>query len=338
MLKYAIFMRIFSIITYLCSIKMLLLCLLYKKNISTFLQILGGSPLRFKRIFGTEFNSSDCRKDLLINFLNSVIPQLNIKDLTYKKTENLGNNELDKKVIFDLYCENEKGQKFIVELQKANGATSRQAYFKDRTLFYSTGRHLAFPIQEQGQKGDWNYELKAVYTIAILDFIFDDKKDIKFHVKLMDTIQKEIFYDKLTFVYLQTPNFEKNENELATDEDKWYFVFKNLHKLDKIPSALKDEVFEKLFKNAEIAKFSPAERTAYQDSLKYYRDVKNSLDTAKQEGRVEGEAIGIDKGKQEKSIEIAQNAIKKGFDNETIAELTGLTIEQIEELRKRYKN
>jgi predicted transposase/invertase (TIGR01784 family) len=282
----------------------------------------------FKKIFGTEFNSSDCRKDLLINFLNSILPQLNIKDLTYKKTENLGNNELDKKVIFDLYCENEKGQKFIVELQKA-----KQAYFKDRTLFYST-----FPIQEQGQRGDWNYELKAVYTIAILDFIFDDKKDIKFHVQLMDTIQKEIFYDKLTFVYLQTPNFDKSENELLTDEDKWYFIFKNLHKLDKIPSALKDEVFEKLFKNAEIAKFSPAERTAYQDSLKYYRDVKNSLDTAKQEGIVEGEAIGLEKGKLEEKLEIAQNAIKKGFDNETITELTGLTIEQIEKLRKKYKN
>jgi predicted transposase/invertase (TIGR01784 family) len=310
---------------------MLLLCLSCKKNISTFLQILGGSPLRFKKIFGTEFN-----KDLLINFLNSVIPQLNIKDLTYKKTENLGNHELDKKVIFDLYCENEKGQKFIVELQKA-----KQAYFKDRTLFYST-----FPIQEQGQRGDWNYELKAVYTVAILDFIFEDKKDIKFHVQLMDTIQKEIFYDKLTFVYLQTPNFDKSESELVTDEDKWYFIFKNLHKLDKIPSALKDEVFEKLFKNAEIAKFSPAERTAYEDSLKYYRDVKNSLDTAKQEGeviglekgRLEGEAIGLEKGKLEEKIEIAQNAIKKGFDNETIAELTNLTIEQIEELRKKYKN
>jgi predicted transposase/invertase (TIGR01784 family) len=277
----------------------------------------------FKKIFGTEFN-----KDLLINFLNSVIPQLNIKELTYKKTENLGNNELDKKVIFDLYCENEKGEKFIVELQKA-----KQSYFKDRTLFYST-----FPIQEQGQRGDWNYELKTVYTIAILDFIFEDKKDIKFYVQLMDVIRKEIFYEKLTFVYLLTPNFEKSENELVTNEEKWYFVFKNLHKLDKVPSVLKDEVFEKLFKNAEIAKFSPEERTAYQDSLKYYRDVKNSLDTAKQEGeiiglekgRVEGEAIGLEKGK----LELAKNAIKKGFDNDTIVELTGLLVEQIEALRR----
>jgi predicted transposase/invertase (TIGR01784 family) len=285
----------------------------------------------FKKIFGTEFN-----KDLLINFLNSVIPQLNVKDLTYKKTENLGNNELDKKVIFDLYCENEKGEKFIVELQKA-----KQTFFKDRTLFYAT-----YPIQEQGQKGDWNYELKAVYTIAILDFIFEDKKDIKFHVQLMDVIRKEIFYEKLTFVYLLTPNFDKSENELLTDEDKWYFIFKNLHKLDKVPNTLKDEVFEKLFKNAEIAKFSPEERTAYQDSLKYYRDVKNSLDTAKQEGEAigleKGEAIGLEKGEaiglEKGKLEIAQNAIKKGFDNETIAELIGLTIEQIENLRKKYKN
>jgi predicted transposase/invertase (TIGR01784 family) len=85
---------------------------------------------------------------------------------------------------------------------------------------------------------------------------------------------------------------------------------------------------------SKIAKFSPEERTAYQDSLKYYRDVKNSLDTAKQEGEV----IGLEKGKLEEKLEIAQNAIKKGFDNQTIAELTGLAIEQIEELRKKYKN
>jgi predicted transposase/invertase (TIGR01784 family) len=289
----------------------------------------------FKKIFGTEFN-----KDLLISFLNSVVPQLNIKDLTYKKTENLGNNEVDRKVIFDLYCENEKGEKFIVELQKA-----KQAYFKDRTLFYST-----FPIQEQGQKGDWNYELKAVYTVAILDFIFDDQKTIKFHVQLMDTIQKEIFYEKLTFVYLQMPCFEKDENELLTTEDKWYFVFKNLHKLDKVPSALKDKLFEKLFKDAEIAKFSPEERTAYQDSLKYYRDVKNSLDTARLEGEViglekgvvigleKGVVIGLEKGKvegkQERSIEVAKNAIKEGASNEFIARITNLSIQEIEKLRK----
>jgi predicted transposase/invertase (TIGR01784 family) len=263
----------------------------------------------FKKIFGSEFS-----KDLLISFLNSVIPNLNILDLSYKQTENLGKTDLDRKVIFDLYCENTNGEKFIVELQK-----TKQSFFKDRTLFYST-----FPIQEQGQKGDWNYELKAVFTVAVLDFCFEDKdkNEIKVTAKLMDIEEKTIFYDKLTFIYLQMPNFNKSENELITEEDKWYFVLKNLHKLDRVPDTLRGEIFAKLFENAEIAKFTPEERTKYEDSLKYYRDIKNSLDTAKAEGKLE------------EKIDIAKNLISKGFQDDVISEITGLTLSQIQELKK----
>ena len=131
----------------------------------------------FKRLFGEEPN-----KDLLLDFLNELLKdqQGNIVDLTYLKTEKLGKTELDRKAIFDLYCENEKGEKFIVEIQK-----SKQNFFKDRSVYYAT-----FPIQEQAEKSDWNYELKAVYTIGILDFVFDsDKNDetkYRYDVKLQD--------------------------------------------------------------------------------------------------------------------------------------------------------
>ncbi|MEO1127553.1 MAG: Rpn family recombination-promoting nuclease/putative transposase, partial [Cyanobacteria bacterium J06639_16] len=117
----------------------------------------------FKRLFGTEPN-----KDLLIDFLNVVLPEVHrVRDLIYRNNENIGNTFIDRKAIFDIYCESEIGEKFIVEIQKA-----KQNYFKDRSIYYST-----FPIQEQAEKGDWNYKLSAVYTIGILDFIFDDHKD-----------------------------------------------------------------------------------------------------------------------------------------------------------------
>ena len=111
----------------------------------------------FKKLFGEEIN-----KDLLLDFLNELLKEEQgvIKNITYLKTEHLGASEVDRKAIFDLYCENEKGEKFIVELQK-----TKQNFFKDRTLYYST-----FPIREQAKRTDWDYELKAVYTIAILDF------------------------------------------------------------------------------------------------------------------------------------------------------------------------
>ena len=266
----------------------------------------------FKKLFGEEPN-----KDLLLDFLNVLLKeeQGEIKDLTYLKNEHLGTTEVDRKAIFDLYCENEKGEKFIVELQK-----TKQNFFKDRTIYYST-----FPIREQAKRADWNYELKAVYTIAILDFVFDedknDPKKFRYDIKLTDTETREVFYDKLTFIYLEMPKFNKTVDELETRFDKWLYVIRNLNRLDRVPDRLRERVFEKLFETAEIAKFTPEQIRSYEDSLKYYRDLKNSLDTAKQEAR------------EERNIEIAKNALLKNYSVEDVIELTGLTREQVERLK-----
>jgi len=271
----------------------------------------------FKRIFGEEIN-----KDLLLDFLNELLKeeQGQIKDLTYLKTEQLGDSDIDRKAIFDLYCENEKGEKFIVELQK-----SKQNFFKDRTVYYST-----FPIREQAKRADWDYELKAVYTIAILDFVFDSDKvepnKFRYDVKLTDTETKKVFYDKLTFIYLEMPKFNKDVDELENRFEKWLYVLRNLNRLERIPEKLKEQIFEKVFETAEIAKFTPDQVRSYEDSLKYYRDLKNSLDTAKAEGVAEGIEKGIEK--------VAVKMIEIGLDDDSIAEATGLSIQQIKMLRK----
>jgi len=269
----------------------------------------------FKKIFGSEPN-----KDLLIDFLNELLKtKAKIKDLTYKKTEQLGSTDTDRKAIFDLYCENERGEKFIVELQKV-----KQQFFKDRSLYYST-----FPIQEQAKKGDWNYELKAIYCIGILDFVFDDHDKDKLvvdEIKLISTKTGKIFNDKLTFVYVQMPNFTKKEDELLTHEDKWFFLLKNLHKFDRIPDKLQDKIFKKVFKIAEIAKYSAEEKLKYIDSLKHYLDLKNSVDNA----RIEGEHEGI--------IKTALNGIKAKIPRETIKLITNLSDEILDELFEQINN
>ena len=208
----------------------------------------------FKKLFGSEPN-----KDLLIDFLNELLKgrEEPIKTLTFKKTEHLGASEVDRKAIFDLYCESESGEKFIVELQKA-----KQKFFKDRSIFYST-----FPIQEQSKRGDWDFRLKAVYTIGILDFVFDEDKDNDkyfYDVKLTEQETQEVFCDKLNFIYIEMPKFNKTEEELETHFDKWLFAIKNLYKLDDIPGKLRENVFERFFEIAEIAHMDPEERTTYE--------------------------------------------------------------------------
>jgi len=271
----------------------------------------------FKRIFGEEAN-----KDLLMDFLNELLreEQGEIKHITYLKTEHLGATEIDRKAIFDLYCENEQGEKFIVELQK-----TKQDFFKDRALYYST-----FPIQEQAKKGSlWNFELKAIYTIAILDFVFDeDKKDTnkyKYFVKLSDIETNKVFYEKLTFVYLEMPKFKKPLEEIETHFEKWLYVLRHLNELDKMPVKLTERIFKKLFDVAEIAKFNREQLLQYEDSLKYYWDLKNSLDTKFREGEI--------KGKIEGKIEIAKNLLKMKVDMDFIVAATGLTRAEIETIK-----
>ncbi len=279
----------------------------------------------FKRLFGEEPN-----KDLLLDFLNELLKDQEgeIKEISYLSIEGLPKSQGDRKAIFDLYCTNKKGEKFIVEIQK-----TKQKFFKDRTLYYST-----FPIQEQAIKGkDWNFELKNVYTIAILDFIFDDDKDTpekyRYDVKLTDIETNKVFYDKLTFIYLAMPNFKKKENELKTKFDKWLFVIRNLEKLDRIPVELKEKIFLKLFKTAEIAKLDKQQFKKYQESLNAYRDIKNSVDTAREEGEITGHKKGKTEGKIEGKIEVAKNLLKNNVSIEIIIKSTGLTKKEIEALK-----
>ena len=270
----------------------------------------------FKKLFGTEPN-----KILLIDFLNQILPEKHqIKDLTYSRSEQLGLNELDRKAIFDLYCIGESGERFIVEIQKA-----KQNFFKDRSIYYAS-----FPIQEQAKKGDWDYRLDPVYTVGILDFVFDDHKSEEelLHVVELKNQRCEVFYDKLKFLYIELPKFKKQESELETQFDKWLYVFRHLSNLQDRPQKLQDKIFQRLFEAAEIAKFSSEEREAYEESLKYYRDLKNVVDTSREEGVLEG----IEKGIEKRNIEIAKEMKEEGESIEKIMKYTNLSREEINEL------
>jgi predicted transposase/invertase (TIGR01784 family) len=117
---------------------------------------------------------------------------------------------------------------------------------------------------------------------------------------LTDIDTHKIFYDKLTFIYLEVPKFTKEVDELETHFEKWMYVLKNLKRLDNIPDKLQERIFERMFAAAEIAKLTPDEYRDYIDSLNSYRDLKNSLDYAKAEGVAEGKAEGKAEGEQER--------------------------------------
>lgn len=272
----------------------------------------------FKKLFGEEAS-----KPLLIDFLNTLLPPHHqIADLTFKNTEQLGQTEQDRKAIYDIYCESLTGERFIVELQRA-----KQAYFKERTIYYAT-----FPIVEQAKRGsDWLFDLKAIYCISILDFLLEENtynQQVIQTIKLKDQ-NNRIFYDNLTFIYLEVPKFDKTENQLTTQLDKWLFFIKNLKDLQVIPMMLQNNaVFEKAFKTAELANLNRDEWLKYEYSLKTYRDNLATEKYAKERAFNEG----LEKGQHQRNIEIAKNLKALATPSDIIVQATGLSEQQINEL------
>ena len=278
----------------------------------------------FKLLFGTAMN-----KELLISFLNALLfKEETVKDVTYLNAEHLDTQEYDRRAVFDVYCENEKGEKFLVEMQRGE-----QQFFKDRSVYYAT-----FPIREQSQRGKWDYELKAVYIIGILNFTFNDTDGDYFHheVKLVDLYTHKVFFDKLTFIYLEMPKFNKKEDELESMFDKWLFVLRNLSSLFERPRALQNRVFDRLFEAAEIAKFNPKELGEYWESLKNFRDwysvMSTQLKKGREEGLKEGLEKGLEQGRKEECFKNAKKMKQAGIAFDVIAQVTGLSIGEIASL------
>ena len=277
----------------------------------------------FKKLFGTEMN-----KDLLISFLNSLLngSKKEITDVQYLNGENLGDGYGDRRSIFDVYCMTEDGGRFIVEMQKAE-----QTYFKDRSVYYATT-----PIRQQAPKGQWDYHLEDVYTVGILNFEFPNGEypanSFRHEIKLKDVEDNHVFYEKLTFVYLEMPKFNKTEDELETMFDKWMFALRNLYRLLDRPKALQDRIFEKLFDQAEIAKYSDSERRLYEESRKEYWDYNSTLETAERKGEKRGKEAGRAEGHMEEKLETARKMKADGMPTDLIVKYTGLTVEEIHAL------
>lgn len=279
----------------------------------------------FKKLFGEEAN-----KDLLIDFLNTLLPQKHqIEKLTFRNPEVLGVAASDRRAVFDIYCENAKGEPFIVEMQKAE-----QEFFKDRSVYYT-----AHPVREQGVKGSrWNFEQKSVYFIGILDFVYDQGSEdavLIREVSLKDQHGDE-FYDKLKLIYIQMPLFDKTPTQLETRQDKWLYFLKHLPSLEHIPTILKEKVFQKAFHTAELAAMNKNERANYEQDLNDYWTYLASMETAEKKGFVngfeKGEASGFEKGEDKKAHEIARTMKNDGLDLDFIVKYTGLSIEEINEL------
>ena len=279
----------------------------------------------FKYLF-----SNEPHKDLLISFLNSVFQGRKIiKDLKLGATEQIADFSKHRGVTVDLYCTGKDGERFIIEMQRGS-----QEYFKDRSIYY-TSRVINRLV---GKKRKWNYELPEVYFIGIMDFRFNDNPDRNyFHdIHLTDRTSGQEFYEKLGYIYIELPNFDKEFTtsdpvEEISELDKCVYVLKHLSHLNKAPGFLNKLIFKKLFKIAEIVNLKNEELMSYESSRKAQWDYDNSIAYAEKKATERGMERGIEKA----NAAVVKNMIQKsGLSNEQISEIVEISIEYVQKIRE----
>ena len=302
----------------------------------------------FKRLFGQEFS-----KDLLINFLNDLFEgEFQIKDVTFKDKEQLGDTNDLRGCIFDIYCVTDDDKHFIVEMQNR-----WVPFFVNRSIYYASKAFVAQrkKFDEAGVRTAILYQFVPVYVVCIMNFMPKEHEVTKFRtdVALREKSSDSIFSDKLRFIYLSLPFFDKSEEECETGFEKWIYVLKYMEVLERLPFTAQKKIFDHLAKLADVRCLSSEEQEKYDESIKaaddYYSGLYGSYVEGEEKGIAKGRAEGIAKGRAEgiakgraegmakgmakEKLDTAYRLLSMGMSWSQIMQATGLTEEELKPLQ-----
>ena len=280
----------------------------------------------FKLVFGREST-----KDVMIEFLNQVIPDRKIVDLEFIDKEMHPVERDAKGVVYDMFCKTDSGARIIVEVQRR-----KQPFYPERALYYST-----FQIQRQVEAGADSYDFLPVYVINILNFKMDkhsDCKDVKTVYRLYEENSHRLLTDMVTFIFIELPRFNKSIDELDGNIlEGMFFCFKNMAVLDERPKVLTHDIFSKIFEVSELYNMDQETRDKVIHKMTTERDLRNQMAYARQEaieeGLAEGLAKGLAKGDLDRAIKVATQMLADGMPVDKIAKYTELSHEQIVALK-----
>ncbi len=298
--------------------------------------------IAFKLVFGQEST-----KNVMIEFLNQVIPDRTIVDVDFADKE-IHPNLRDKKTsIYDLLCKTDDGSRIIVELQKR-----KQDSYAERMLYYSMHQVL-----QQVEAGTSSFDFCPIYVISILNFTIDQNNgldNVKTVYRLIEERHRTLLTDRLTYIFIELPKFVKTAEELDGDVlEGMYFCLKNMPRLQERPNALKHGVFDTIFEIGELLEMDEVTRDKILENMTTERDLKNQFDYARKEGyalghaegreeglksghaegHAEGRAKGHAEGRAEGRAETIRKMLTAGVPAATIADALGITMEECEACR-----
>ncbi len=271
----------------------------------------------FKRTFGWA-----PAKRLMTLFLTELIPERKIIDLNFGPQEHVNPIDEGKDARVDVECTDQDGSRFVVEMQLA-----RQTDFFNRAVFNST-----FAVQSQLSRGSKAFLFPPVYFIGIMDFSFHEGNQVLYRYSIQENKTHELMTDCLQYLFLELPNCTKAMTPEASVLDNFCYVLRNISRLPERPEGLKGEIFDLLFKSAELSTFATNEKAKYFEDMHTKEDIERMIEYAKEEGQRKGKEEGREEGREEASVSIAKTMLKKGMEVQVISELTGLPVDAVKAL------
>jgi len=276
--------------------------------------------------------------DVLEGFLSALFEDDSIKILKILESETNSQDENDKFNRVDLLVEDSENRKIYIEIQN----TRETDYLE--SLLYATSKIIV----EHQDLGDDFKNISKVISISILyfnlgfgdDYIYYGTNEFrglntgnKFVVKKRIDISKTIepkykFVEKKIFPEYYLITVERYQNVVKKRIDEWIYMIKNSEVADGSSSKNIEKARQKLAK----MNMTEEERKRYEKFLINSAKDRDAINTAKEEGFTEGENKGKLQGKIEGKIEVVKKMKNKGFSIEDIAEVTGLTSSEVENI------
>lgn len=227
-------------------------------------------------------------EDVLKNLLNRLLGTC-IVHLEYRNTEHPGMTEEERTSRFDVYCEDETGACFQVEMQNWS-----QRYFYKRAIYYSSLVLMDQAAKAQrkfketigkGTKKKWDYNFQPLYVVSFLNFQNWTSKNTHYKknpyistYRYIDIETKEELGEGTNLVFIDLHSFKKKEEECRTLEDIWMYSIKNMHNLHLCPDKVKGTEIESLYIQSELAKMTVEQRKKYEEEIMTQNDILNSID------------------------------------------------------------
>lgn len=279
----------------------------------------------FKALFGDKAN-----KDVVMSIINVLLPDhRKVTEIDYLPTEYQGQVvDLNKEYHYDFMCKDESGTVFIVELQR----------YQDDYWFKRCVSYACRAYDRQNRKGE-DYNVAPVYLIGLMDVPIDhpDKDFWKDRYVSEYTFREKESHDLLgetiVIIFAEMANFSKAAEDCVTEVDKMLYLLKNIGRMMDQPGWLQHEVYTRIFDACEIAGFDEDKLIKYDKDMYDERRLKSEMNTAKrigyEDGHKEGRADGLAEGRAEGKAEVALRMLDSGMDISQIAQLTGLSVEEV---------